>query len=80
MDLKTWWIAENAYYQWMDAGCPDGKSDEFWFAAERSFHVWLDAQGVKDAVQSSNQGEDGRPKDGPRETQGLAESCSLHGL
>lgn len=48
MNWKTWWIAENAYYLWLDAGCPDGRSEEFWFAAECAFKAWLNTQGQKD--------------------------------
>lgn len=28
-------IRERAYELWQQAGCPEGRSDEFWFAAER---------------------------------------------
>lgn len=56
MDWIDWWIAENAYYQWMDAGCPDNRSDEFWFNAERAFRAWLEAQGQKDTSQRDSNG------------------------
>jgi hypothetical protein len=27
-------IRERAYFKWLEAGCPDGRSDEFWLSAE----------------------------------------------
>lgn len=46
MDLRNWWIAENAYYRWLEAGCPDGRSEEFWYAAAEAYEDWLCNQGV----------------------------------
>lgn len=28
-------IRERAYFKWLEAGCPDGREDEFWLSAER---------------------------------------------
>lgn len=28
-------VRERAYELWQQAGCPEGRSEEFWFAAER---------------------------------------------
>lgn len=28
-------IRERAYFMWLEAGCPDGRDDEFWLSAER---------------------------------------------
>jgi hypothetical protein len=28
-------VRERAYHMWMEAGCPDGKSDAFWLGAQR---------------------------------------------
>ena len=36
MDVDTQkLLSEAAYYNWLNAGCPDGRSTEFWCEAER---------------------------------------------
>ena len=34
-------VRERAYYLWIDAGCPEGRADEFWFAAEDQLRQML---------------------------------------
>ena len=36
-----WLVRERAYYLWIDAGCPEGRADEFWFAAEDQLRQML---------------------------------------
>lgn len=41
MRLVTEEVRKHAYYKWEDAGCPNGRSEEFWAEAEQEIYAVL---------------------------------------
>ncbi len=46
-------ISKNAYYAWLNAGCPEGKDKEFWELGERRLWNWAGSNETWEYIDST---------------------------